>query len=384
MKWQLAGFDSENFIQEYWQKKPCIIREAFVDIESPISPEELAGLACEEDVHSRLILEKGAETAWQLRYGPFSESDFTTLPDSNYSLLVSECEKWIPELGGLLEAFNFVPKWRIDDAMISYAPPGGSVGPHVDEYDVFLLQLQGKRRWQYDETRMSNSVLIPDLDLAILKSFDAEQEAILKPGDMLYLPPGVAHHGVAVDACLTCSIGFRAPTATETLDSFALEIDKQDLGKARYRDVSLETNRHSSEITRQEIERFRQLVLSLLDQPEALWTDAVGKLLSDTVINSDAQNQSIKTLDQMQGKDWAINPDTRMLYHADGSSIRFYYNGQCEVLHKNSDSELFVQNLCCTGEITPPMFESARTEVQLADLLIKMANINAVVLIEDE
>ena len=384
MNWVISDFDSDSFIRDYWQKKPCIIRQAFADIESPISPEELAGLACEEEVHSRLILEKASDTPWQLRYGPFNESDFTTLPDSHYSLLVFECEKWIPEFADLLEAFKFVPCWRIDDVMTSYAPPGGSVGPHVDEYDVFLLQLQGNRRWQFDESRMNDPVLMPELDLAILQSFESEQEAILEPGDILYLPPGVAHHGIAVDACLTCSIGFRAPSATETLESVALEIDRQNLGKARYSDASLETNRYPGEITKLEIERFRQLVLNLLDQPEALWTDAVGKLLSDTVINNDAQNQSINRLDQMQQENWAINPDTRMLYHVNGSSIRFYYNGQCTVLQRNAGIEVFVQNLCSTGEIMPHMFDNARKEVQLADLLIKMANTNAIVLVEDE
>ncbi len=384
MDWVLQNFDREDFIRQYWQKKPCLIKNAFAGMKSPISPEELAGLACEESIHSRLILGKGGSTPWQLRYGPFSESDFTTLPDSHYSLLVSECEKWIPEFSDLLEAFNFVPSWRIDDVMISYAPPGGSVGPHIDEYDVFLLQLKGSRRWQFDESRITDPVLMPDLDLAILQSFESEQEAILEPGDILYLPPGVAHHGIAVDACLTCSIGFRAPSASETLESVALEIDRKDLGLTRYSDAALETNRHPGEITKLEIERFRQLVLNLLDQPEAVWTDAIGKLLSDTVVNHDSQVQAINMIDQMQHENWVINPHTRMLYHVDGSRIRFYYNGQSTVLQRNAAIEVFVQNLCCTGEITPHMFDSARTEAELADLLIKMANTNAIILIEDE
>ena len=143
--WQLQGFDSEAFVDRYWQKKPCVIRQALVDFESPVTPEELAGLACEDEVHCRLVLERDGLQPWQLRYGPFQEQDFLDLPESHYSLLVSECEKWFPELAGLLDQFHFIPDWRIDDLMLSYAPRDGSVGPHVDEYDVFLLQAMGFR-----------------------------------------------------------------------------------------------------------------------------------------------------------------------------------------------------------------------------------------------
>jgi 50S ribosomal protein L16 3-hydroxylase len=137
-----------EFVQQYWQKKPCLLRNALPNFESAISPEELAGLACEEDVHCRLVFEGSDNKPWAVRYGPFEEQDFLDLPESNYSLLVSECEKWLPELNDLLDQFRFIPDWRIDDLMISYAPEGGSVGPHVDQYDVFLLQALGTRRWQ--------------------------------------------------------------------------------------------------------------------------------------------------------------------------------------------------------------------------------------------
>ncbi len=146
--YQLQNLDVDTFLNEYWQKKPCVIRQAFQNFESPISPEELAGLACEKEVHSRLVLEKGGTKPWQLKYGPFEEADFLSLPKTHYSLLVSECEKWVPEFADLIDQFKFIPSWRIDDLMVSYAPPGGSVGPHSDEYDAFLLQAEGHRHWQ--------------------------------------------------------------------------------------------------------------------------------------------------------------------------------------------------------------------------------------------
>lgn len=383
MNWILQDFDTEDFIQRYWQKKPRLIKNAFANLQSPLSPEELAGLACEEEVHSRLIMAKGGSTPWQLRYGPFQESDFLSLPQSHYSLLVSECEKWIAEFAELLQAFRFLPKWRIDDVMVSYAPAGGSVGPHVDEYDVFLLQLYGQRHWQYTDQRLENADLLPDLDLAILRSFTPDQDVILQPGDMLYLPPGVAHHGVAVDACMTCSIGLRAPTATEVLESFTQEVDSKHLGNQRYSDVDLETNRHFGEITNVEIDRFRQLVNSLLGQPEAVWSDTVGKLLSDTVINDSPVSTPFSDLQALSSQDWMINPDSKLLYHQDDSNIRFYCNGNLTLL-PNSDAALkFVQQLCASIEIDESFIDQMVREPVFLELLMSMANNNAMIPHED-
>ncbi len=382
MSWLLQDFESKEFIQLYWQKKPCLIKNAFAEFESPISPEELAGLACEEDVYSRLIMERGGSSPWQLRYGPFRESDFTSLPQSHYSLLVSECEKWIPEFAELLDVFRFVPSWRIDDVMLSYAPPGGSVGPHIDEYDVFLLQISGQRRWQYSNQRPENPALLAGLDLAILESFEPDQDVVLQPGDMLYLPPGIAHHGVAVDACMTCSIGFRAPTAIETLESLAQEIDNKDLGKQRYSDASLETDRHFGEITSVEIERFRQLVTDLIDQPQDIWTNSIGMLLSDTVVSTSVKSSKITDLNGLLDFDWMVNPDSKLLYHQDDSSIRLYYNSNLSLLPNTETTLRFIQQLCSSIEIEAEFIEQFGKESTLLDLLILMANNQAIIPIE--
>jgi 50S ribosomal protein L16 3-hydroxylase len=379
MIWQLQGFDRVEFIQQYWQKKPCLIRQAFTDLQSPVSAEELAGLACEEGVHSRLLIEKDAESPWQLSYGPFSEDDFRSLPESHYSLLVSECEKWIPEFAGLLDAFRFIPSWRIDDLMVSYAPLGGSVGPHCDEYDVFLLQVQGHRRWQYTNNRVENPPLIAGLDLAIMQEFKPDQEVELAPGDMLYLPPGIAHHGVALDSCLTCSIGFRAATAVEVLESLILEADRQNLGNQRYSDAGLETNRHFGEITDTEIERLRTLAVSLLDAPRQLWVDAIGKLLSDTVIDDTSSGQSPARLDDLLAFDWVINPETKMLYHRGDSSISFYCNGQSWQLPNSDPVIALVQALCEHRVPAASTLEAAGEQQLLSRLLLDLVNNGAIV-----
>ncbi len=352
--WQLQQFDVEDFLADYWQRKPLLIRQALPGFSSIITPEELAGLACEEGVHSRLVLEKGGETAWQLRYGPFSEHDFTSLPMTHYSLLVSECEKWIPELQLLLDCFDFIPRWRIDDLMISYAPDQGSVGPHIDEYDVFLLQAAGQRRWSIENQLRDNPEIIPELDLAILETFDADQEWLLEPGDMLYLPPKIAHHGVAVgDGCMTYSVGFRAPAVSDIMDSLLLEASDQGLTDLRYSDPPLDRQRDPAEITNRELEAFRSLAESLLQRSTVLWPDVVGKLVTDSTLAEDIATASCDSIDEMLAQRWRAHPDTRMCYHATDENIRLYCNGRVLVLEPaNSDNLQLCQRLCRLGVIS--------------------------------
>ena len=376
--WQLQGFDSEAFIRDYWQQKPCLLRQVLVDFESPVSPEELAGLACEDDVHARLVLEKDGKSPWQLRYGPFSEQDFLKLPETHYSLLVSECEKWLPELGGLLDQFAFIPDWRIDDLMLSYAPPQGSVGPHVDEYDVFLLQALGSRRWLYRETRLEDPQLIPGLDLAILRDFEPDQDVVLQPGDMLYLPPGIAHHGIALERCMTYSVGFRAPDALATLESFALEFERIDANPPRYSDAGLELERHRAEITDREIERFRELALGLLDQPPGLWRDAVGKMLSDSAIGEAEESEQPVFVSDLLKTGWNRHPETRLLYHLSESEIRLYYNGNVHTLPRRPEILDLLRQLCEQREWPAALVARCVDIEALEKLLLELASRSAI------
>jgi len=216
----LLGMTPARFLREHWQKKPLLVRGAFDGFVDPLSPEELAGLACEEGVESRLVRERGARR-WEVSWGPHQESAFTSLPARRWTLLVQELNRHVPEAALLLERFAFLPSVRVDDVMVSYAPPGGSVGPHLDSYDVFLVQGMGSRRWSYGTRPTPSARFVPDLDLRILERFEPDAEAVLGPGDMLYLPPGFAHHGVAVEPCLTYSVGFRSPSTGEMWKDFA-------------------------------------------------------------------------------------------------------------------------------------------------------------------
>ena len=381
--YKLQNLDLDVFLKEYWQKKPCLIRQAFHQFESPISPEELAGLACEKEVHSRLVLEKGGSKPWQLKYGPFEESDFLALPETHYSLLVSECEKWVPEFSSLIEEFSFIPNWRIDDLMVSYAPAGGSVGPHNDEYDVFLLQAEGHRHWQYSDKRTTNLDLIPDTDLAILQKFEFDHEATLAPGDMLYLPPGVAHFGEAVDRCLTCSIGFRAPTATEVLESVALEIDRAELGSKRYSDPLLETNRHPNEVTPFEMSQFKAMITTLLDQPDALWQSAIGKLLSDGVMGETDEFDVPTEFDALSKYCWVKNVDSKMLYYLANDHLQFYCNGEMYQLSATKAVIDVIQTLCSQRRLSPSLLNACATIVPLEQLMLSLVNTRAILPEED-
>ncbi|HEC73240.1 MAG TPA: cupin domain-containing protein [Methylophaga aminisulfidivorans] len=273
----------QQFLDEYWQKKPLLIRQAFPGLDPIISPEELAGLACHEDIESRLIEEDSDSGPWRCQHGPFTEDDFARLPEKNWTLLVQDMDKHVPELAAITRQFNFIPEWRKDDLMISYAPEGGSVGPHTDGYDVFLLQAKGTRRWQVGKEPIQNPELIDGLALKILVDFEPEESWDLEPGDMLYLPPHIAHHGIALDACMTFSIGFRAPTQTELLDSLLHIASEQDsFGQQRYEDRDLQIPIHDNEIDQASLLRFRQTMIDCISQSDEWLTSAIGRLLTET------------------------------------------------------------------------------------------------------
>ncbi|MEX0731329.1 MAG: cupin domain-containing protein [Aquisalimonadaceae bacterium] len=213
----LGGLDTATFLSEYWQRKPLLIRQAMPGFQSPLSAEQLAGLSLEPEIESRLILQTDTAPGWELRVGPFTEQAFSTLPADRWTLLIQDVEKHLPELVDVLDRFRFLPDWRIDDLMISHAAPGGSVGPHRDNYDVFLLQAQGERRWLIDQRTDVVHGEQADTPLKLVRDFRPTDTWILRPGDMLYLPPGIPHHGIAENDCQTWSIGFRASRMQELL-----------------------------------------------------------------------------------------------------------------------------------------------------------------------
>ena len=251
------GMTPARFLREYWQKRPLLIRGfAGTGIDS-IGPDDLAGLACEEAALSRIVRHDPRHDRWTLRNGPFAEKDFAKLGTRDWTLLVQDVDKWDMDVARLLERFAFLPSWRIDDVMISYATEGGGVGPHVDQYDVFLVQGMGRRRWRIDETAQPNHAFREDSELRLLRHFSPTRDWLLEAGDALYLPPGVPHDGVAVGECMTWSVGMRAPAQAELLLDFA-EFLAEPLGESRrYTDPDLAPARDEGEIDAAALRRVR-------------------------------------------------------------------------------------------------------------------------------
>lgn len=269
----LSGLTPREFLKQHWQKKPLLVRDAFPGLRSPISPEELAGLACEDGVEARLVMQTTKAPGWKVRHGPFTHKDFTRLPRSRWTLLVQDVDKYLPAVESLLDPFRFIPDWRIDDLMISYAADGGSVGPHVDAYDVFLLQAEGMRRWDIDPAPHADADT-PGLEQKQMKGFRAEESWLLRPGDMLYLPPGIAHHGVALGECLTFSIGFRAPSQAEMLADFTSLLMQDARRDLHYADPDLVPAVHPGELPPEARARARQMLRAELrpsDEALDIW-----------------------------------------------------------------------------------------------------------------
>ena len=276
----LGGLSFERFLAEYWQQKPLLVRAAWPGFASPISPEELAGLACEDSVNARLV--QGFGQHWRVRHGPFQASDFTTLPDTRWTVLVPNIEKHLPEFRLILEPFRFIPDWRIDDLMISYAAPQGSVGPHVDAYDVFLLQALGRRRWQINTRAIAPDNVLPDSELRLLREFSPEQDWILEPGDMLYLPPGIAHYGLALETCMTFSIGFRAPAIQDLVADFCDYLIQRCAETGCLRDPGLRPANHPGQITGQALNQIRTLLQQNLSFSEKEVRHWFGRFITET------------------------------------------------------------------------------------------------------
>ncbi len=245
---QMVDFDSAAFLRDHWQKKPLLIRNPWGSWINPLEPDDLAGLACEEGIESRLVTRK--RTKWVLEHGPFPKTRFDTMGKAPWTLLVQAVDHHVPDVAALIAPFRFVPNWRIDDVMVSFASDGGGVGPHFDQYDVFLVQGLGRRRWRIGAACDQDTPLLPHDDLRLLADFDATDEWILEPGDMLYVPPGIAHDGVAVgDDCMTYSIGFRAPSRSELVGHWSdhiLELLPED---DRYRDGDAQVQDNPGEIS---------------------------------------------------------------------------------------------------------------------------------------
>jgi 50S ribosomal protein L16 3-hydroxylase len=259
-----TDFDSAAFLRDTWQQQPLLIRNPWARWDNPLGPDELAGLACEEGIEARLIRQAG--TKWAMEEGHFSEKRFGKLGKQPWTLLVQAVDQYAPEVAALIEPFRFIPNWRIDDVMVSYASDGGGVGPHFDQYDVFLVQGLGRRRWQIGPLCDAQTPLLPHDDLRLLADFEPTAEWVLEPGDILYVPPRFAHNGVAVgDDCMTYSIGFRAPSRRELISHWCDAVLDSLEDDDRFADPGLSPQSNPGEIMPQALDTLRAMVAARLD-----------------------------------------------------------------------------------------------------------------------
>ncbi len=277
---QFADFDSAAFLQNTWQKRPLLIRNPWTAWANPLEPDELAGLACEEaGVESRLITRRPDGIV--LENGPFPEARFAQPEAAPWTLLVQAVDHHVPEVAALIAPFRFVPDWRIDDVMVSYATDGGGVGAHFDQYDVFLVQGLGRRRWRVGPRCDEATELLPHEDLRLLAEFEATGDWVLEPGDILYVPPGFAHDGVAVgDDCMTYSIGFRAPSRADLVESWSAHLADAMREDDRYSDADLALQANPGEITPEALARLHALVVEAVADGAAFsrWFGAYNSL----------------------------------------------------------------------------------------------------------
>ncbi|MBT0627095.1 cupin domain-containing protein [Pseudomonas fluorescens] len=330
----LGGITAREFLRDYWQKKPLLIRQAIPDFESPIDADELAGLALEEEVESRLVIEHG-ERPWELRRGPFAEDAFSTLPEREWTLLVQAVDQFVPEVAELLEHFRFLPSWRIDDVMISFAAPGGSVGPHFDNYDVFLLQAQGKRNWKIGQMCNSESPLLQHADLRILAEFEQSEEWVLEPGDMLYLPPRLAHFGIAEDDCMTYSVGFRAPSAAEVLTHFTDFLSQYLTDEERYTDADAQPVSDPHQIQGDALDRLKSLLAEHMSDERMLLT-WFGQFMTEPRYPELVAGEELGEEDFVNSLEGGAilvrNPSARMAWSEVDDDVLLFASGQSRYL----------------------------------------------------
>ena len=299
IQWQ--DFDKTQFLNEYWQQKPLLIRQAFDQFDDLLSPDELAGLACEPSVQSRLIYQQQGK--WQAESGPFE--DYSHLGEQDWSLVLQAVDNWVPQVGALTEAFDFLPDWRRDDVMVSFATKGGSVGPHIDNYDTFICQGSGSRHWQVGDKGQHQQYSAHEMLLHV-KSFDAIIDEHLQAGDVLYIPPGYPHQGIALEPSMSFSVGFRTESAKEMLSSFADHLIDHDLANQLLIDPKRAASQHNGLIDNQDLARIRKHLLSALADDNTL-AHFCGSHLSEPKHSLDApespydysEEQIVELLQQM-------------------------------------------------------------------------------------
>lgn len=324
----LGGITAEQFLAEYWQKKPLLVRNGLPEIIGLLQPQDVQELALEEHASARLIRQKDKNpNEWHVKSSPLTKGDFQKLPKL-WSILVQAVDHYSFDLSELWKKFPFIPQWRRDDIMVSYAPKGGSVGKHFDFYDVFLVQGHGHRRWQLGQMCDVNTAFVPNQPLKLLPEIDVQFDEVLAPGDLLYVPPGMAHYGVAEDDCLTFSFGFRMPNVAGMMERISDQFSANTLLQNPVVDIARKQMSQIGEINSTELSYLKDLVLAQLQDSAAL-DAAIMSYMSEPKYPDNIPEPDEIEADDLQeilheGYEVLLEPASRLLYTENNGILNFW------------------------------------------------------------
>ncbi|CAI3104560.1 putative ribosomal oxygenase [Acinetobacter oleivorans] len=342
----LGGITAEQFLAEYWQKKPLLVRNGLPEIVGLLEPQDVQELALEEHASARLIRQKDKNpNEWHVKSSPLTKGDFQKLPKL-WTLLVQAVDHYSFDLSEFWKKFPFIPQWRRDDIMVSYAPKGGSVGKHFDFYDVFLVQGHGHRRWQLGQMCDANTAFVPNQPLKLLPEIDVQFDEILAPGDLLYVPPGMAHYGVAEDDCLTFSFGFRMPNVAGMMERISDQFSANTLLQNPVVDIARKQMSQIGEINASELSHLKDLVLAQLQDSAALDAAIMSYMSEPKYPDNIPEADEIEADDLKEilheGYEVLLEPASRLLYTEKNGTLNFWGNGEALFIAESFEQKLKV------------------------------------------
>ena len=369
----LGGITAEQFLAEYWQKKPLLVRNGLPEIVGLLEPNDIQQLALEEHASARLIRQKDKNpNEWHVKSSPLTKGDFQKLPKL-WTLLVQAVDHYSFDLSELWKKFPFIPQWRRDDIMVSYAPKGGSVGKHFDFYDVFLVQGHGHRRWQLGQMCDANTAFVPNQPLKLLPEIDVQFDEVLAPGDLLYVPPGMAHYGVAEDDCLTFSFGFRMPNVAGMMERISDQFSANTLLQNPVVDIARKQMSQIGEINPTELGHLKDLVLAQLRDSAALDAAIMSYMSEPKYPDNIPEADEIEADDLKEilpeGYEILLEPASRLLYTEQDGTLHFWGNGEALFI-----AEPFSQKLkaIANGESLP--FDSQFNDDEILENVAHLLN----------
>ncbi|MCK0913339.1 cupin domain-containing protein [Acinetobacter pittii] len=369
----LGGITAEQFLAEYWQKKPLLVRNGLPEIIGLLQPQDVQELALEEHASARLIRQKDKNpNEWHVKSSPLTKGDFQKLPKL-WSILVQAVDHYSFDLSELWKKFPFIPQWRRDDIMVSYAPKGGSVGKHFDFYDVFLVQGHGHRRWQLGQMCDANTAFVPNQPLKLLPEIDVQFDEILAPGDLLYVPPGMAHYGVAEDDCLTFSFGFRMPNVAGMMERISDQFSANILLQNPVVDIARKQMSQIGEINSTELSYLKDLVLAQLQDSTALDAAIMSYMSEPKYPDNIPEPDEIEAYDLQEilheGYEVLLEPASRLLYTESDGILSFWGNGEALCI-----AETFAPKLKAIADGESLAFNSEFNELKILENVAYLLN----------